>query len=98
MHSGKTDHTDMQNDTETLVRQIYADIQVIKNNLENDYKAIHGNGKPGLLADVSELQKELAVIKAKQSWWGSAIAGWVSVIAWLITTAVSIIALIVKVK
>lgn len=86
----------MENDTETLVRQIYADIQVIKNNLENDYKAIHGNGKPGLLADVAELQKELAVIKAKQSWWGSAIAGWLSVIAFIITTIISIIALVKK--
>lgn len=79
-----------------LLRQIYADIQVIKNNLENDYKAIHGNGKPGLLADVTELQKELAVIKAKQSWWGSAIAGWLSVIAFIITTIISIIALVKK--
>lgn len=79
-----------------LLRQIYADIQVIKNNLENDYKAIHGNGKPGLLSDMEDAKREICLIKARQSWWGSAIAGWVSVIAWLVSTSIAFVALIVK--
>ena len=81
---------------EELILQIHAKVSEIDTKLENDYRALYGNGKPGLIADVAELQKELAVIKAKQSWWGSAIAGWLSVIAFIITTIISIIALIKK--
>lgn len=79
-----------------LLRQIYADVQVIKNNLENDYKAIHGNGKPGLLADMEYVKRELCLLKAKQSWWGSALAGWLSILAWLVSTAMAFISLIQK--
>lgn len=81
---------------EELILQIHAKVSEIDTKLENDYRALYGNGKPGLIADVAELQKELAVIKAKQSWWGSAIAGWLSVIAFIITTIISIIALVKK--
>ena len=84
----------MPDDTENLIREIYAKVKEIDANLKHDYRALYGNGHPGLIADVAELQKELVVIKAKQSWFGSAIAGWVSVIAWLITTAVSIISIV----
>lgn len=86
----------MSDDTEKLVRDIYADVREIKTKLESDYRALYGNGQPGLVAKVAELQKELAVIKAKQSWWGSAIAGWLSVIAFIITTIISILALLKK--
>lgn len=79
---------------EELILQIHAKVSEIDTKLENDYRALYGNGKPGLIADVAELQKELAVIKAKQSWWGSAIAGWLSVVAFIITTIISIIALV----
>ena len=82
--------------TDELIIQIHAKVGEIGAKLENDYRALYGNGKPGLIADVAELQKELAVIKAKQSWWGSAIAGWLSVIAFIITTVISIIALLKK--
>ena len=82
--------------TDELIIQIHAKVSEIDTKLENDYRALYGNGKPGLIADVVELQKELAVIKAKQSWWGSAIAGWLSVIAFIITTVISIIALVKK--
>lgn len=81
---------------EELILQIHAKVSEINTKLENDYRALYGNGKPGLIADVAELQKELAIIKAKQSWWGSAIAGWLSVIAFIITTIISIIALLKK--
>lgn len=79
-----------------LLRQIYADIQVIKSNLENDYKALHGNGKPGLLADMEDAKRKICLLEARQSWWGSAIAGWISVIAWLVSTGVAFVALLVK--
>lgn len=81
---------------EELIIQTHAKVSEIDAKLENDCRALYGNGKPGLIADVAELQKELAIIKAKQSWWGSAIAGWLSVIAFIITTIISILALLKK--
>lgn len=86
----------MSDDTEKLVRDIYADVREIKTKLESDYRALYGNGQPGLVAKVSSIEQDVAVIKAKQSWWGSAIAGWLSVIAFIITTIISIIALVKK--
>lgn len=86
----------MSDDTEKLVRDIYADVREIKTKLESDYRALYGNGQPGLVAKVANIEQDVAVIKAKQSWWGSAIAGWLSVIAFIITTIISIIALVKK--
>lgn len=86
----------MSDDTEKLVRDIYADVREIKTKLESDYRALYGNGQPGLVAKVASIEQDVAVIKAKQSWWGSAIAGWLSVIAFIITTIISIIALVKK--
>ena len=84
----------MPDDTVTLIREIYAEVREIKTKLESDYRALYGNGHPGLIEDVASLKRELAIIKAKQSWFGTALAGWFSVIAWLITTAVSIISIV----
>ena len=86
----------MPTETDTLIRQIYADLQVIKTKMDSDYRALYGNGKPGLIDEVANLKRDLAIIKAKQSWFGSSIAGWVSVLAWLITTIVSILAILKK--
>lgn len=86
----------MSDDTEKLVRDIYADVREIKTKLESDYRALYGNGQPGLVAKVASIEQDVAVIKAKQSWWGSAIAGWLSVVAFIITTIISIIALFKK--
>lgn len=86
----------MSDDTEKLVRDIYADVREIKTKLESDYRALYGNGQPGLVAKVASIEQDVAVIKAKQSWWGSAIAGWLSVVAFIITTIISIIALVKK--
>ncbi len=79
-----------------LLMEIHADVQVIKAKLDSDYRALYGNGHPGLIEDVAVLKRELEIQKAKQSWFGTAIAGWVSVIAWLITTAVSIVSIVRK--
>lgn len=84
----------MEEDTDTLIRQIYADLQVIKTKMDSDYRALYGNGKPGLIDDVANLKSDIAIIKAKQSWFGSSLAGWLSLLAWLITTAVSILAIL----
>ena len=79
-----------------LLMEIHADVQVIKAKLDSDYRALYGNGHPGLIEEVANLKRDLAILKAKQSWFGSSIAGWVSVLAWLITTIVSILAILKK--
>lgn len=86
----------MSEDTEALLREIYAKVKEIDANLKHDYKILYGNGSPGLIEDVANLKQDVAVIKAKQSWWGSAIAGWLSVVAFIITTIISILALLKK--
>ena len=86
----------MPDDTETIIREIYAEVREIKTKLESDYRALYGNGHPGLIEDVANLKRELAIIKAKQSWFGTALAGWLSVVAWLVTTAVSVVSIILK--
>jgi len=35
----------------------------IETKLDNDYRAIHGNGKPGLLDDVRELQSRVQALE-----------------------------------
>ncbi len=84
----------MPNDTESLIREIYAEVREIKTKLESDYRALYGNGHPGLIADVANLPRDMAILRAKQSWFGSSLAGWLSLLAWLITTAVSILAIL----
>lgn len=52
-----------------IIMDIAADIKVIKNNLDRDYKALYGNGKPGIIEDVSQIKTELQLIKQSQSAW-----------------------------
>ena len=48
-----------------ILSEIRADIRVIKHDLAEDYKLLHGNGKPGLVADISAL--ETRVIRLEDS-------------------------------
>ena len=86
----------MSDDTETLIREIYAKVREIDTKLGADYRALYGNGHPGLIAEVADLKRELEIQKAKQSWFGTALAGWLSVIAWLVTTTISVVSIILK--
>lgn len=60
--------------------------------LDNDYKALHGNGHPGLLDRVADLEKQLQTIKTQDK----ANRDWFTRIrdslGWLITTAIAIYA------
>lgn len=86
----------MSDDTEKLVRDIYADVREIKTKLESDYRALYGDGHSGLVKDVETLKQDMAVMKARYSWFGSSVAGWASVIAWLVTTCIAVAALLRK--
>lgn len=79
-----------------LLREIYSAIKVIETKLDADYRALYGNGKPGLIADMEDAKRDIAILKAKQSWFGSAMAGWISFIAWLASTGIAFAALVLK--
>ncbi len=56
--------TDTQRDE--LLLKIHSDIEVMKTKLDNDYRIINGNGQPGLVARVADIEKKLAVMNGSQ--------------------------------
>lgn len=40
----------------------------IETKLDNDFHTLHGNGQPGLLARVDELEREMLLITSKKHW------------------------------
>ena len=50
-----------------IVNEIRADIKVMQHDLSADYKAIHGNGKPGLIEDVHQLQVKVEKLETRHS-------------------------------
>lgn len=77
-----------ENERDNLILKIASDVEVIKHDLEHDYKALYGNGKPGLIAEVQELNTQVRLIKQSQAGWrqalhyiGSILSG--GIVAWL---------------
>lgn len=66
-------------------REVIERLTSIEVKLDADYRALHGNGKPGLLDRVSKLENSMYA-------GGMLYRAVVSVIAWLITLAVAIYA------
>jgi hypothetical protein len=61
----------------------------IKDHLDADYSALHGNGKPGLLVEHQNLEKRVHALEIKLST-QSGIAGKIVIaLAWLVTTAIA---------
>ena len=56
--------TDAERDRYLL--QIVSDIAEIKVKVNNDYAALYGNGKPGLLEDVKNITQKVAVLEERQ--------------------------------
>lgn len=65
----------------------------IETKLDADYRALYGNGRPGLIDDMSNVKRDICLLKARQSWWGTALAGWLSILSWLATTGIAVVAL-----
>lgn len=70
---------------EMLIR-MHENLKEIRSALERDYKHIHGNGQPGLLARVQALED----FHANENRWAKKLG---TVAAWIVTTIVSVIAL-----
>lgn len=73
--------TDSERDN--MIMAIHSDIQVMKMKLDNDYKIINGNGQPGLVSRVAEIEKKLAVMAASQN-------SVLRMLAWLATFGLAI--------
>jgi hypothetical protein len=73
---------------DNLILKIASDIEVIKHDLAQDFRILHGNGKPGLIEEVQELKTQVQLLKQSQAGWkqilhyvGSIISG--GLVGWL---------------
>lgn len=70
----------------------------IETKLDNDFRALHGNGQPGLIEKHEKLENRVSTLEQRIDT-QSGIAGKVVIgIAWLVTTAIALYNLISKVN
>jgi hypothetical protein len=82
MSKTTTQHVELYSDFEREVIERLTSIEV---KLDADYRALHGNGKPGLLDRVSKLENSMYA-------GGMLYRAIVSFVAWLVALAVAIYA------
>ena len=73
------------NERDKMIMEIHADIQVMKTKLDNDWKALNGNGQPGLISRVADIEKQLAVMAGSHN-------SVLRTLGWLITTGLAVYA------
>ena len=61
----------------------------IETKLDNDGKAIYGNGHPGLLDRMVKLEQEIALLKSKDKWCHK----W---LGWILATALAVAQILLK--
>lgn len=71
-------------------------VVTLKDHLDADYSALHGNGKPGLLAEHQELEKRVHTLEIKADSNRGFIAWVLNALAWVVTTAVAVYAAVKK--
>lgn len=79
--------TDSERDN--LITEIHTDVQVMKSKLEHDFRALYGNGHPGLIDRVADIEKKLAVMNGSQH-------SVLQTLAWLATFGVAVYAAFFK--
>ena len=81
--------TDAQRDA--LLIKLASDIAEMKMQTRNDYKALYGNGKPGLIDTVAVLERRVSEMegdaKARKRHW-LAIVG---IVSWVASAAINLI-------
>lgn len=83
--------------TEQKIMDLLIDIQSkvssISAKVQNDYQALHGNGKPGLIKEVEELTKRVIAIEVKDDAKNTTAGKVAVVVGWIITTCIALAAL-----
>ena len=77
-----------ENERDNVIMKIASNIEVIKHDLANDFRELHGNGKPGLIEKVHVLETQVQLLKQAQAGWrqllhyvGSILSG--GIVGWL---------------
>jgi hypothetical protein len=61
----------------------------IETKLDNDFHALHGNGKPGLIEKVADLEAKVSLIMQKSKWYKE----W---LGWIVATGLAVAGLLMK--
>ena len=78
-------------DREMLI-QIRETLAAIKVKIDNDYSALYGNGKPGLIEDVKNITQRVAVLEEQEKNHKNHHGVFAAVVAWLVNAAIVIYA------
>ena len=79
-------------------REVIDRLGRIETKLDNDFRALHGNGQPGLIEKHEKLENRVASLEHRVDT-QSGIAGKIVIgAAWLVTTAIALYNLISKVN
>ena len=88
--------TKFEQDVIDRLARIEENVKSLKGNLTNDYQTLHGNGKPGLLAEHQDLEKRVHTLELKAESNRGFTAWILNFIAWVVTTAVAVYAAVKK--
>ncbi len=61
----------------------------IETKLDNDFHALHGNGKPGLIEKVAALEEKVNLMMQKSKWYRE----W---LGWIVATGLAVAGLVLK--
>ena len=80
-------------DREMLI-QIRETLAAIKVKIDNDYSALYGNGKPGLIQDVKNITERVAVLEAQEKSHKNHHGIFAAVVAFIVNAAIAIYAVL----
>lgn len=82
--------TQFEKDVYDKLTNISERLGKIETKLNADYAELHGNGKPGLIKNVEDINRKLSNMDVKATLNAGVISTIIGVIAWLITTLIAL--------
>lgn len=74
-----------------LLLDIKGELKLINQKLDQDYKSIHGNGKPGLIDNVSMLDTRITIVETQTD----TSLKWLKLCGWIISVLIAVATLYV---
>lgn len=71
------------------ISELEKSVVELKDHLDADYLALHGNGKPGLIANHQDLEKRVHTLEMRVDTQSGVASKIVIAVAWLVTTAIA---------